>query len=115
MPRRSCASCESSASHSTPLLKLARLRYGPLFVGYEATHRGRALEALEEARAAAQRIVEIGGDPSQVNMYAAIAQAEAILGVQETLAEVRDELRSLQGTPQPGGDGAPVRERIFTR
>ncbi len=83
-------------------------------MGYDATHRGRAVEALDEARAAANRIVEIGGDPSQVNMYAAIAQAEALLGVQETLAEVRDELRALQAAPAPGGD-APARERIFTR
>ena len=82
-------------------------------MGYDAAHRGRALEALEEARAAANRIVEIGGDPSQVNMYAAIAQAEALLGLQETLAEVRDELRELRGAPRP--DGEPVRERIFTR
>ena len=87
------------------------MRYGP-YVGHDATHRGRALEALEQARSAANRIVEIGGDPSQAQMYAAIAQAEALLSLQETLAEVRD---ALTGAPTPDGDGQPVRERIFTR
>ena len=83
-------------------------------MGNDATHRGRALDALEDARAAANRIVEIGGDTGQVDMYTSIAQAEALLGLQETLAEVRDELRALRGAPQPDGDG-PLRERIFSR